>query len=184
MNKKQLNKIVRNYQYNIAHDCWTYFKKGYCKSVDQNVKGNARHGPWIYMKHLIKYYSVSEHYFLMLLAGITNYRRSFFLSLIVLSMGTNTLHANEDDSDVVLAEKSAVERAVRDNPNLAAMQARYEALSQIPSQVGTLPDPIVNLNVMNLPTDSFNVNQEAMTQAQIGFEIKESASLIGYLDSV
>lgn len=139
------------------------------KTLWVRLKDASFFGTGSHMKQLIKYYLVAEHYFLMLLAGITNYRRSFLLSIIVLSIGNNTLYANEDDSDLVLAEKSAVERAVRDNPNLAAMQARYEALSEIPSQVGTLPDPIVNLNAMNLPTDSFDVNQEAMTQAQIGF---------------
>jgi len=97
-----------------------------------------------------------------------------FMSWLVLSFiaqlaATNTLYANEYDSSLVLAESSAVEVAVRDNPNLAEMQARYEALSAIPSQVGTLPDPMVNLNAMNFPADSFDRDQEAMTQAQIGF---------------
>jgi len=64
---------------------------------------------------------------------------------------------------------TAVETAVRDNPNLAEMQMRYEAMSQIPSQVGALPDPVVNLNAMNLPVDTFDRAQEPMTQLQLGF---------------
>jgi len=64
--------------------------------------------------------------------------------------------------------EAAIVTAVDGNPSLAEMQARYEALAEIPSQLGTLPDPILSLNAMNLPTDTFNVGQEAMTQMQVG----------------
>lgn len=62
----------------------------------------------------------------------------------------------------------AVARTIANNPSLAEMRSRYEALSEIPSQRGTLPDPVLALNAMNLPTDTFNVGQEAMTQTQVG----------------
>ena len=81
----------------------------------------------------------------------------------------NSLHASETAPGEVLTVRTAVDVAVRDNPNLAQMQARYEALAEIPSQVGTLPDPTINLNAMNLPTDTFDREQEPMTQLQIGF---------------
>jgi cobalt-zinc-cadmium efflux system outer membrane protein len=68
-----------------------------------------------------------------------------------------------------LTERAAVLFALEDNPGLAAMQLRYEALLDVPSQVGTLPDPMVNLNAMNFPTDSFDRDQEGMTQLQVGF---------------
>ena len=64
--------------------------------------------------------------------------------------------------------EDAIATAVDNNPSLAEMQARYEALAEIPPQVGTLPDPILSFNAMNLPTDTFNVGQEAMTQMQVG----------------
>jgi outer membrane protein TolC len=62
----------------------------------------------------------------------------------------------------------AVAIAIADNPNLAQTQARYEARKAIPSQVGTLPDPILSLNALNFPTDTFHVRQEPMTQVQVG----------------
>jgi cobalt-zinc-cadmium efflux system outer membrane protein len=68
-----------------------------------------------------------------------------------------------------LTVNSAVDIAVQDNPNLAQMKERYNALADVPSQVGTLPDPMVNLSAMNFPVDTFNRDQEAMTQVQIGF---------------
>ena len=52
------------------------------------------------------------------------------------------------------------------------MQARFEAMSAISSQVGTLPDPILSFNAVNFPTDTFNVRQEAMTQLQFGISQK------------
>jgi cobalt-zinc-cadmium efflux system outer membrane protein len=91
------------------------------------------------------------------------------IGIVGLVLAINTLHASAAVEGEVLSARSAVEIAVRDNPNLAEMQARYEALSEIPSQVGTLPDPMLNLNAMNLPTDTFDRDQEAMTQLQIGF---------------
>ncbi|MFT6275063.1 MAG: outer membrane protein TolC [Halioglobus sp.] len=68
-----------------------------------------------------------------------------------------------------LTERAATAYALQDNPGLAAMQLRYEALLDVPSQVGALPDPMINLNAMNFPTDTFDRDQEPMTQLQIGF---------------
>ena len=64
--------------------------------------------------------------------------------------------------------ENAMATAIDGNPSLAEMQTRYEALAEIPSQLGTLPDPVISLNAMNLPTDTFNLGQEAMTQMQVG----------------
>ncbi|MEH6358816.1 MAG: TolC family protein [Pseudomonadales bacterium] len=80
----------------------------------------------------------------------------------------NSLQASETPGDILNAA-SAAEIAVRDSPSLAQMQARYEALTEIPSQVGALPDPTLNLNAINFPTDTFARDQEPMTQFQIGF---------------
>jgi len=67
-----------------------------------------------------------------------------------------------------LSLSGAVEVALADNPSLAAMRARAEAMAAIPSQVGTLPDPSLSFNALNLPMDTFSFSQEGMTQMQIG----------------
>jgi len=67
-----------------------------------------------------------------------------------------------------LSLEDAVAEARAANPGLAAIQARAKALAEIPSQVESLPDPRLSLNVMNLPLDSFSFTQEAMTQFQVG----------------
>ncbi len=67
-----------------------------------------------------------------------------------------------------LTLKAAIEEAVRRNPGLAQMQDRASALTFIPSQVGTLPDPWLGVKAMNLPVDTFDPSQEGMTQMQVG----------------
>lgn len=121
------------------------------------------------MKRKISICSRVNNYLLEQLTKALFFKCRLVLSMVVLVSGTNALYANEYDISLTLAENSAVEAAVRDNPNLAEMKARYKALSEIPSQVGALPDPMVNLNAMNFPSDTFDRDQEAMTQAQIGF---------------
>jgi outer membrane protein TolC len=71
-----------------------------------------------------------------------------------------------DGNDLTL--QAAVDLAVQDNPGLDEILARSEAMAAIPSQVGTLPDPVVSFNALNMPTDSFDMSQEAMTQMQFG----------------
>jgi len=79
----------------------------------------------------------------------------------------------------VLTLKAATEQAVRDNPDLAQMQARAQAMAAIPSQMGALPDPEISINAMSLPVNTFNVRQEDMTQ--LGAGISQSFPFPGKL---
>lgn len=63
--------------------------------------------------------------------------------------------------------EDAVDTALGQSPELAALRARTRALATLPAQVGSLPDPVLSLNAMNLPTDTFDFDQEPMTQTQI-----------------
>jgi outer membrane protein, heavy metal efflux system len=94
------------------------------------------------------------------------------LLLTLLTLSLPTAGWSEESPPQVAAKPllvdDAVATAVDNNPSLAEMQSRYEALAEIPSQLGTLPDPVLNLNSLNLPMDTFSVSQEAMTQMQIG----------------
>jgi outer membrane protein, heavy metal efflux system len=64
----------------------------------------------------------------------------------------------------ILTLQAATELAVKDNPDLAQIQARAKAMAAIPSQEGALPDPQISINAMNLPVNTFNLHQEDMTQ--------------------
>ena len=85
-----------------------------------------------------------------------------FFMLLVLSNIVNAEPAH------LLTLQAAVDIAVQDNPSLAQMQARSEALKAIPSQAGSLPDPVISFNALNLPVDTFDLAQENMTQMQGG----------------
>ncbi len=88
---------------------------------------------------------------------------------LVVNLPMNAFASDGSATDSVLTARKAVLVALEDNPGLTAMQHRYEALQEVPSQVGSLPDPMVNINAMNFPTDSFDRDQEGMTQLQFGF---------------
>ncbi|MFZ5524913.1 MAG: TolC family protein [Pseudomonadota bacterium] len=87
-----------------------------------------------------------------------------FFSLTVLAGSPD---AGGQDA-VPLTLDRAVEIALEGNPGLAKITARARALAEVPSQVGTLPDPTLSLNALNLPVDTFSLSQEAMTQMQVG----------------
>src|SRR3546814_3208425 len=55
---------------------------------------------------------------------------------------------------VELSLPEALRIAVDGNPGLAEMRERALAAAQVPSQAGTLPDPKLNFNALNLPVDT------------------------------
>ncbi len=89
-----------------------------------------------------------------------------FIFLLLLCLLSSTTYGQTAET---LTLEKALQLAVENNPSLAEMQARSDAMADIPSQLATLPDPIVSLNALNLPTDSFDLDQENMTQLQAGF---------------
>lgn len=81
-----------------------------------------------------------------------------------------TAMAHEDTTiprDTLTLQR-ALKIALENNPGLSEIKERAKALSQIPDQVGTLPDPTLSLGALSLPTDTFSMTQEAMTQMQVG----------------
>jgi cobalt-zinc-cadmium efflux system outer membrane protein len=79
-----------------------------------------------------------------------------------------TFAAEAPATGQTLTLKAATEQAVQDNPDLAQMQARAQAMAAVPSQMGTLPDPEISFNAMSLPVNSFSTRQEDMTQLGAG----------------
>lgn len=101
---------------------------------------------------------------------------SFILALAMLVNSGAGIARDEK----LLPLADAVETALRDNPGLAEMQARAQAMAAVPSQAGSLPDPSLSLGALNLPTDSFALDQEPMTQIQVG--ISQALPFPGKLD--
>ncbi|MGZ8217505.1 TolC family protein [Methylomagnum sp.] len=71
-------------------------------------------------------------------------------------------------ADADLGLKRAVELALAGNPGLAEIKARAEALAAVPPQAGALPDPIFNVDFLNVPTRNFDLRQEDMTMLELG----------------
>ncbi len=92
-------------------------------------------------------------------------------SLILLLLSACVFAGEEPVIERVLTLKTATEQAVQDNPDLAQMQARAQAMAAIPSQMGTLPDPEISFNAMSLPVNTFNTKQEDMTQLGAGISL-------------
>ncbi len=90
------------------------------------------------------------------------FRRIF--AVILLLPGANTAYAAE------LTIEEASQLALRDDHTLRAIDARSESLSELAIATRGLPDPKLKLGFANLPTDTFNLGQEAMTQAVIGVQ--------------
>lgn len=92
---------------------------------------------------------------------------SFHIKIILLWLLLSSSLVMADQAEL-LTLQTATQLAVQDNPNLAQMQARSVAMATIPLQVGSLPDPVISFNVLNLPVNSFDTAQENMTQLQGG----------------
>jgi outer membrane protein TolC len=83
---------------------------------------------------------------------------------LLLCSGVETLYA----LDLTLQEASQL--GLKNDYTLQAIQARSLSMSELSVAAQRLPDPKLKLGVANLPTDTFNFGQEAMTQAVIGVQ--------------
>ncbi len=57
--------------------------------------------------------------------------------------------------------------ALENNPELMEARNRIKVTKEIPPQAGSLDDPILKFELMNMPIDTFDFGQEAMTQKQL-----------------
>ncbi|MBF0282718.1 MAG: TolC family protein [Zetaproteobacteria bacterium] len=87
--------------------------------------------------------------------------KTTWLLSLVLSIA-NTVTAES------LTLKEAEQLALENNPSLHAANSHALAMAAIPAQVGSLPDPTLSLNALNLPVNSFSTTQVDMTQMQMG----------------
>jgi len=71
-----------------------------------------------------------------------------------------------------LSISEAEQLALKDDYTLRAINARSLSMSELSVATERLPDPQLKLGFANLPTDTFNLGQEPMTQAVIGVRQK------------
>lgn len=89
------------------------------------------------------------------------YYRLLAAALLLLS-GAGAVFADS------LSISEAGQLALKDDYTLRAINARSLSMTELAVATGKLPDPQLKLGFANLPTDTFNLGQEAMTQAVIG----------------
>jgi outer membrane protein TolC len=81
---------------------------------------------------------------------------------LFLFLGTASSQAN------TLTVEEAAQIALKEDYTLRAIKARSQSMSELSVAAVALPDPQLKLGFANLPTDSFNLGQEAMTQTVVG----------------
>lgn len=95
--------------------------------------------------------------------AVKAFRRLFAVTLLLFS-GADRIFAAE------LTIEEAGQLGIRDDYTLQAISARSLSLSELSIAAEKLPDPKLKLGFANLPTDTFNLGQEPMTQAVIGVQ--------------
>ena len=86
--------------------------------------------------------------------------------LLLLMFGSINGYTQEVSGRLTL--DSAIKLAIASDPWLARSHYRQNALSDEAIAAATLPDPKVSLTAANFPVDSFDINQEPMTQIALG----------------
>jgi len=58
--------------------------------------------------------------------------------------------------------------ATSHDPSVESVKSRQDALNELEIAAGQLPDPQLRFGLVSLPTDTFHLGQEPMTQVQVG----------------
>lgn len=64
--------------------------------------------------------------------------------------------------------QDAIKTAQQNDPWLRGSEFRQESVKAQSIAAGQLPDPVISVNLANLPVDGFDLSQEPMTQFQVG----------------
>ncbi|MES1945197.1 outer membrane efflux protein [Salinisphaera sp. PC39] len=95
-------------------------------------------------------------------------RRAALAGACLLALAAVPPWAAAGDADAPLTLDRAIRLADEHDPWLDGSRERERALAEEAVAAGELPDPRVDLTAANLPTDSFDLDQEPMTQLSIG----------------
>ncbi|MES1944505.1 outer membrane efflux protein [Salinisphaera sp. PC39] len=92
----------------------------------------------------------------------------FPASALLLALGLSGAVLPAYAGNNALGLDQAVRIAIEQDPWLTGSRQRESALANEAVAAAQLPDPKVNLAARNLPTDTFDLDQEAMTQLSVG----------------
>lgn len=91
--------------------------------------------------------------------------KRFLLLLVLFTSVNGYLYSQVPDS--LLQLEHIIQEVISNNPNLESYHQQWDASRTRISQAQALPDPVLGLNLMNLPMNSFSFNQEPMTGKQL-----------------
>jgi outer membrane protein TolC len=75
-------------------------------------------------------------------------------------------NVNSQPIDSTLILSDLIQELLQNNPNLESGYQNWQASKARVPQAGALPDPILGVNLQNVPTNSFRFDQEPMTGKQ------------------
>jgi hypothetical protein len=93
----------------------------------------------------------------------SGYRRLFVFLILI---ATTAIQTNTNANELGLEEAERL--ALLADPGVASIEANRQALDEMSVAARQLPDPMLKTGLMSLPTDTFRLGQEAMTQVQVG----------------
>lgn len=91
-----------------------------------------------------------------------------FTHLLIIVLGASLPWMTANAGVAGLTLDKAIRMAVTNDPWLTGSRHQETALADEAVAANTLPDPRVSVMAANLPTDSFDFGQEAMTQLSVG----------------
>ncbi len=94
--------------------------------------------------------------------------RTFEIPFLLIFMAFSGFAVAAQEVPASLSLMEAVEIALAENPGIRQRRYQFQAMDQVADQVSALPEPRLQLNAVNLPLDSFALDQSPMTQFQIG----------------
>jgi len=96
-------------------------------------------------------------------------RITIFLGMLMMAFpGSGSTQENSFKSVL----QGFIEIALQNNPAIKEFQHRIKAAEEVPSQVSSLDDPILEFQLKNMPVDTFDFSQEGATQKQFTFSQK------------
>jgi len=94
--------------------------------------------------------------------------KSWLLILVGLLIGTFASRSSAGQETL----DSLISLALKNNPDIAAAGFMKESVADESEAAGTLPDPLLTAGVMNLPANSFSLDQTPMSGVSIGLTQK------------
>ncbi len=89
-----------------------------------------------------------------------------FLLAVVASLTDVALGRAASAQEAVLRLQPLIQEALSVNPDIKAEGKKWEAAKERPPQEGSLDDPMLSFEIVNLPTNSFSFTQDDMTMKQ------------------